>query len=168
MQKERSFFTNTDAEQSLYQDNFRRIASIKNSVNSLDLKDKNVNDQIKKVFLETNKDALQYKDINNKEKVVAEVKPVIEVKKSSFKPLTMLNNSIHKDSMKTKTDIILCPKCKTYIEFTGGCSFITCQTPFCNGNYHFCFVCKKILTSSEKGTHFKYGLSSRTRCANKE
>lgn len=54
-----------------------------------------------------------------------------------------------------------CPYCHNYIEYYGGCKFITCYSFICKSNKYFCWNCNEKLYINDKDKHFaKYGLYS--------
>jgi hypothetical protein len=55
--------------------------------------------------------------------------------------------------------IIKCPKCLITIEIDGGgCNFMTCTSPFCQGKTNFCKICKRCVNPSEKLKHYPEGI----------
>ena len=54
--------------------------------------------------------------------------------------------------------LIKCPKCYIQIVIDGGCNFMTCTSPFCQGKTNFCRRCKKFVNPSEKLKHYPDGI----------
>ena len=68
--------------------------------------------------------------------------------------IMMSKNKIDQENEK----LIKCPKCLTQIVIDGGCNFMTCTSPFCQGKTNFCKRCRKCLNPSEKVKHYPEGI----------